>query len=411
MAKKGSILFFLWILVFEVAYSQFSITGTIRDKDEVIPGAAIYLAGTKISSLTDNEGKFSLKNLPAGSYTLLVQVVGYLPFSQNVLIIDKSAEVFATLKEAPISLQEVVIKPDPNRLYNLQTFRKLFIGRTPNAEQCKILNIDVLKTNFDNSQGILTVQSDEFLIIENKALGYRIKYLLENFDYNFKTGLMFFAGYPFFEEMKGSKGKQKRWEKNRNIAYYGSSVHFFRSLYKGDISSEGFTLHKMITIPNHNRQPDSLINASVKRLTTGANAQNRITFTKGDSLSFWLNERKKPAKVNILNKAHVNIDTLVKFESTDLKTMSFADELFIAYTKEKEPPTYEHSGFSLNRAPEFNNYQISQLMRLEPKISFFKNGLTLYPRALINKGFWAFEKMADAVPNEFIPTKTVNDYK
>ncbi len=383
--------------------AQSSITGIVNDDKEFIPGAAVYLAGTKISTVTNSEGKFSINNLAAGNYDILIQVVGYLPFSQNILITDKSVYLVAKLKEAPISLKEIIIKPDPDRLYHLQTFRKLFIGTTPNAAQCKILNLEVLRTHFDNKEGLLTVNSDEFLVIENQALGYRIKYLLKYFDFNVKTGMMFYAGYPFFEEMKGSRSRQIRWQKNRNIAYYGSSMHFFKSLYKRKINEEGFLLHKLITIPNQNRKPDSLINTNIKRLTSGVNAINTISFAKGDSLSYWLNERKKPTTVSILNKANIKQDTLVKEVNGDLKSIAFTDELFVVYTKEQEPKLFNHTNFYVNRSAEYNKAQISLLSLLDDKISFFKNGLALNTRGFVNKGFWAFEKMADAVPSEFEP--------
>lgn len=405
MSLKPTALLFLLLLIKlnAVAQGTFTISGVVRDDKETIPGAAIYLSGTKISTITNNEGKFNIGKLPAGNYDVLIQVVGYLPYSKSVSISDKNIHIDATIKANAVTLQEVVIKPDPNRLAYLNLFKEFFIGRTPNAKECKILNSEVLNIDYDKQARVLSVNSREFLIIENKALGYRIKYLLQNFEYDYRSRIVYFAGFPFFEEMKGSKSKINRWNKMRNTAYYGSSQHFFQSLYEGKTEADGFVLHKLATINNNNRQPDSVINANIKRLSTGPNAMNVLTFAKNDSLNYWLKERKKSKSIAVLNKAKVLPDTLVKTYNQDVKSINFTDELFVMYTKEKETEEYSNLGFQVSRAPDMGNFQVSLINLLDPPILFYKNGSIANPRSFLNKGFWAYEKMADAVPIEFKP--------
>lgn len=405
MSLKSTALIFLLLLIklSTVAQGNFTISGVVRDDKETIPGAAIYLSGTKISTITNNEGKFSIGKLPAGNYDVLIQVVGYLPYSKSVTISDKNIHIDATIKANAVTLQEVVIKPDPNRLAYLNLFKEFFIGRTPNAKECKILNSEVLNIDYDKQARVLSVNSREFLIIENKALGYRIKYLLQNFEYDYRSRIVYFAGFPFFEEMKGSRSRINRWNKMRNTAYYGSSQHFFQSLYEGKTEADGFVLHKLATINNKNRQPDSIINANIKRLSTGPNAMSVLTFTKNDSLNYWLKERKKSKSIAVLNKANVLTDTLVKTYNQDVKSINFTDELFVMYTKERETEEYSNLGFQVSRAPDMGNFQVSLINLLDPPILFYRNGSIANPRSFLNKGFWAYEKMADAVPIEFKP--------
>lgn len=405
MRLKLSLLF-ISLLLFTVssfAQENYSISGVVRDDRETIPGAAIYLSGTKISTITNNEGKFTLSRLPAGNYDILIQVVGYLPYSKNIIISNKSVYIDVFLKPNTVMLNEVVIKPDPNRLAYLNIFKEFFIGQTPNAKECKILNSEILIIDYNKQERVLSVTSTEFLIIENKALGYRIKYLLKDFEYDYKTRVLFFAGYPFFEEMKGSKSKIKRWNQKRNTAYYGSHQHFFKSLYQGTAQKEGFVIHKLATIANKNRQPDSIINANIKKLTAGQKAINALTFNRNDSLNYWLKERSKTKTMAVLNKAHVSTDTLVKTYNSDLKSINYTDELFVIYTKEKETVEFSNSGFQVSRSPDIGNYQVSLLNLVEPPIYFYKNGSIINPRSFLLKGFWAYEKMADAVPIEFAP--------
>lgn len=405
MQIKALIFLALILLFCKVSFGQsnFTISGTVKDDKETIPGAAVYLSGTKISTITNSEGKFSFPKLPAGNYDVLIQVVGYLPYSKSITLADKNIHIDATLRANTVTLNEVVIKPDPNRLHYLNVFKDFFIGRTPNAKECKILNSEVLLIDYDKRERMLTVSSNEFLIIENKALGYRIKYLLQNFEYDYRTRIVYFAGFPFFEEMKGSKSRIKRWNQKRNTAYYGSPQHFYQSLYNKKIDEEGFVIHKLATIGNKDRQPDSVINANIKRLTTGSNAINVLTFTKDDSLNYWLKERKKSKSLAVLNKAKVLTDTLVETYNQDLKSLNYTDELFVMYTKERETEEYGNMGFQVSRAPDMGNYQVSLINLVAPPILFYKNGSIANPRSILYKGFWAYEKMADAVPTEFKP--------
>lgn len=387
------------------AQNTYTITGIVKDKKETLPGAAVYISGYKIATATNNEGKFSIPNLAPGSYDVLVQMIGYLPFSKNVVISDKSVNIEAILQENAVMLKEVVIKPDPNRAAHIALFKDFFIGKSPNATQCKILNTDVLIINDDKENGMLTVRTNEFLIIENKALGYRLKYLLEYFEWNYKTKIIFYAGHPSFEEMKGSKSKQKKWQQAREIAYNGSAQHFFKALYNNKTAEEGFAINKLVAIPNPNRKPDSLINANIKRLTAGQNGLTRaLTFTSGDSLSYWLKQRREPQTMSILNRADVLTDTLVKTYNNDMKQLNFKDELYIIYKNERETPEYDFSGNRQNRPLDMPNYQISVVSLVEPPARFYANGGTADPRSMLYKGFWAYEKVADMVPMDYIST-------
>ena len=198
---KSLMFFGLFLIVGLQSYSQngFTISGTVKDQKETLPGAGIYISGYKIATVTDADGKFKLPNLKPGSYDILVQMIGYLPYSKNIIISEKSVQVEFLLKQSTTTLNEVVIRADPNRQKYINQFKEYFIGKTPNAKICKILNPQVLRVNYDITKSTLSVKTDEFLIVENKALGYRIKYMLDYFEYNNRTNIIYYAGKPFFE--------------------------------------------------------------------------------------------------------------------------------------------------------------------------------------------------------------------
>jgi hypothetical protein len=407
MFKKHIFWICLLLLFSSIAKAQntYSIAGTIRDQKETLPGAAVYLSGYKIATVTNNEGKFTLPNLKPGNYDILVQMIGYLPYSKNIIISDKSVNIEIMLSENLTMLKEIVIKPDPNRAYYINLFKEYFIGKSPNAAQCKILNTDRLQVTDQKAERMVTFNATDFLIIENQALGYRIKYLLQTFEYDYHSKIYFYAGHPTFEELKGSKSKQARWEKNRLIAYNGSIQHFFQSLYQNRITEEGFVINKRSEVKNPKKLPDSLIKANIKRLITGTKAAvNLMTYNGGnDSLSYWMKQRQEPSFFNVLNRSNVLVDTLVKKLDNNLKYMSFKDELFIIYQNEKETVAYDHSGFKINRSPDMGNQQVSIIKMLGPSISFYESGAVFNPRSALYSGYWAYEKVADLMPLDYKP--------
>lgn len=404
--KKSVFYFFILLFCFSInifAQETYVISGTVKDKIGILPGASVYVSSYKISTVTDKDGKFILPKLAPGNYDILVQMIGYTPYSKNIIISDKSIQTTFTLTESTTFLNTVEIKPDPNRAYYISLFKDYFIGTSPNSQQCKILNTEVLNINDDKLNSLLTISASDFLIVENQALGYRLKYLLNSLEYDYKTKIIYYSGHPYFEELKGSKAKQKRWLKNREIAYNGSTMHFFRSLYQNRVAEEGYVINKLATIPNSARLPDSLINANIKKLTAGRQGLiNTLKFNGDDSLSYWIKQRGLSKTMTVLSRAGVLIDTLVTTYSEDLKTMKFKDALYVIYKNEKEGAIYSLSGHRQNRPPDIGNYQISLVYLQAPSVRFYVNGGVFDPRSILFSGYWAFEKIADMVPLDYI---------
>ena len=384
----------------------FSISGVVKDKKETLPGAAIYVSGYKIATQTDINGKFILANLKPGNYDILVQMVGYLPFSRNIIISDKSVQVDFLLKDNPVMLNEVVIRVDPNRQKYINQFKEYFIGKTPNSKLCKILNPQVLRVDYDITTSTLSVKTDEFLIVENKALGYRIKYMLDYFEFNSRTNIIYYSGKPFFEELKASTAKKKKYTEMREIAYYGSTQHFFKSLYKGTTAQEGFVINKMEKVLNPNRLNESIIDQNISRLRTPpAKTGIRVNAGKTDTsqLAFWKKQKEMPKFIDKFNRAEILPDTLLHYYNQDLKYLNYTDALCIIYTKERETAEFDKSGSWIRRPFDVANYQISLARLTRGAIRFYENGGILDGRSLLYEGFWAYEKVGDMVPMDYVP--------
>lgn len=91
------------------AQAQFKITGVISGPNEKpIPYASVGIKNTFISAMANSEGKFEIKNLKAGKYTMITHCVGY---RQRIDSIDVSGDlaIEVVLKKEDINLDEITV--------------------------------------------------------------------------------------------------------------------------------------------------------------------------------------------------------------------------------------------------------------------------------------------------------------
>ncbi|RPD45046.1 TonB-dependent receptor [Hymenobacter sediminis] len=88
------------------------VSGRIVDaKGEGMPGVTVLLEGTTLGSATNAEGVFTIANVPAGSYTLVVSSIGFVTSRVPVTVVDgQPTQVNTlTLSEDTQALNEVVV--------------------------------------------------------------------------------------------------------------------------------------------------------------------------------------------------------------------------------------------------------------------------------------------------------------
>ena len=406
---KSFLLFLALLFFIPLAHAQqsFTLSGTVKDKrGEPLPGTGVYVSDYKIATATDDKGNYVLRLKP-GNYNILAQLMGYKASNKNIIISEKPAVLNFILEESSTQLSDVTIKPDPNRLAYLNTFKTHFIGLTENAQKCKMLNSDVLRFDFDKEKSTLTAQSDDFLIIENKALGYNIKYLIKEFKYDYKAGIVFYEGYPTYEDLPGSENKHKKWAKKRLDAYNGSAQHFFTALFNNTSRQEGFSINKLIKNQVEEDLADSIVQSQASGLTSR-------TLTLPGAVNYSAPKKtvqpvttgpiRSNHHTNTLNRAEIDPDTLVHQYNADIKKINFTNVLYVIYEKEKESSLYKSKiTMSVSRPPDLANTQISLINLKIPPVYFYKNGGIFNPRSMLYQGYWAWEKIADSVPLDYKP--------
>lgn len=221
------------------AQTTWSVSGTIKNsKGEKAESVTVFIDGSSRATKTDINGYYEFSNLIPGTYYVATSMIGYASEKKSILLKNSSINLDFTIRDKSIMLDEVSIGNDSRRAEMLQTFKDRFLGHSDNARNCEILNTEVLE--FSTTKTVLMATSGDFLIIENKNLGYRIKYLLKKFSFNSALALTSYDGDCFFEDLPGTERQKKKWSENRRKVYEGSFMHYLRCLYEGNLSLSKF---------------------------------------------------------------------------------------------------------------------------------------------------------------------------
>ncbi|HEY4336135.1 MAG TPA: carboxypeptidase-like regulatory domain-containing protein [Puia sp.] len=234
------------------------LTGTVTDSLNGRPLAdvSVYLNNTSRGTVTKKDGSFRLF-IPGGVYQLVISAIGY---ATTIVAVNGNAPPSALnirLRQSASELTAITVEPYEKRGWGKygKFFRDNFIGTSPNAASCEILNREVLRFHFYERSNRLSVTATEPLQIENNALGYVLEYKLEEFVSDFNTHIVTWQGYPLFHEKPAkNKEKEQNWSHNRKFTYQGSMMHFMRSLYAGHVLRESFLVQRDMIVPNEEKR-------------------------------------------------------------------------------------------------------------------------------------------------------------
>ena len=149
--------FFILLLIQFSVFAQITISGIVADKNGPLEGAAVYFNNTMLGTTTDVQGKFSIK-VREGIYDLVVSYLGYKKIIYSLNTSNYKKSLVFKLEEEQNTLDEVIISKtvyNDEWKYNLEVFKREFIGRTEIAAGCKMLNPEVLHFNFDAKNNVL----------------------------------------------------------------------------------------------------------------------------------------------------------------------------------------------------------------------------------------------------------------
>ncbi len=397
---------FAALLILVTIFSQLSaqtmkyvqITGMVYDqKRKAIENAQVFLASSALGAYTRGSGMFRIKNVPPGTYDLIVYKEGY-GLRQFTVTVDASRKnnFNFRLKSKPPAAATVEgsAKDTKDHEKKVKKFREGFFSTTPNSYESKIINPEVLEFPEDNSASFKAA-AQEPLVFENRALGYKVTYFLKEFEItiNFTK----YHGFTRFEELTAESGEEAhKWRLNRLKAFRGSPTHFFASLFENYLwqakdnavlKSEGFIVSMMLDRQHEGDEAYSL--------PTGSRSKS------------------KPIDVN---------NYITRGDNESEFQLSFRQFWEITYTNELQEPEYLwHQGLDPNSRQRYKRVNRTGLSNYKGEISsgtlgdqkslikLTSESLTISTANNYNYDFlgvqvfdyWSWQGMADILPKEY----------
>lgn len=314
----------VFFAIFANAQSQSSQIGTIAGKvvdaktNEPLKNVNVFLTNTMLGDATDKKGHYEIENIPFGMYELTVSMIGYEVQSRQIRVINsvKMVENFY-LQPRILRGEEVTITAmDPaTREKYMKIFQRIFLGASHEELHCTLTNPHAVKLRYTDSTRVLDAYANEPLIVENRATGFKIDFILDTFRCEMiATQLSFtFKGRAHFKELDPRNSKEKEvWHRNRLIAYHGSLRHFLTALATDRIYESGFNIYRTAD-PTPGRPtpldiPKTKTGAREILFATQEPHQNRLQFDdflevtfnlEGELQTSWLALNKEYAILNI----------------------------------------------------------------------------------------------------------------
>ncbi len=340
-----------------LSFSQGTISGTVTDEESGQPleGASVFAQNTTKGTITNKEGTFTL-HLDKGGYEIIVSFTGYANKTIN-LEVSGDRTFNLKLQKGDNKLSEVIIKSSNEVADGWEKygpfFLQHFIGSTPNADSCFLLNPQALKFLYFKRNDRLKVLATAPLQVQNKSLGYTLRYDLDSFVYYFKADLNSYRGKCLYLPMDGDSAQQLTWKEARKAAYYGSRLHFLRSYYDSSLAKEGFELELY----------------AEKSYTKFYPVKNPY-----DTAYYFFNDTASNAELFFPVKAS------------------------IAYTKNAPAKRYlQQNGLPLDVPLQLSYVDLSDAILIK------SNGYFTEQRSWINQGYWSWKNIADQLPYDYEP--------
>jgi hypothetical protein len=393
----------LFLFIFSVlsmaAMAQKPLNGIVTDATthQPLPGASVFLSNTSVGTTANSRGEFSLV-FPAGKYDLVVSALDHETYTKTLTQQSLPENLVVELKPRSKEMTGVVIQSFEKDGWKTwgKFFVENFIGTSSQAGRCVFKNYKTLRFRLDRGRNILTVLAREPLLIENKALGYRIKYQLEEFSYDFNSRVISYTGYPLFEDLDAGAGRKKRWEKSRREVYEGSVMHFMRALFRNQLRQQGFSVYALNKIPNlkHVRRSSQEGDATIIDLENGTRIRCDLP---ADTIRFYQTYVGKEYELNITGDEPLPGDSIAYTEDSKTLILSFSNYLTVIYDKGKTPDEYQ-------RYVSNGNFLMQSEITLihGVPVTVEANGVFYNPLDLLTNGWWAWsEKIGTMLPFDY----------
>ena len=365
---KVYIICFACILQLQFSYAQSIIEkGLLLDKltNQPIVGASVFINSSAIGAVSGSDGTFNLLKFIQAQIEkpiLTIVAIGYETEKYN--LVNSTGRVVIYLKPKVRELETVTVRAAEKNGWEKygKDFIESFLSYSDFSKLCKIENPEVLKFYYDPNNNALNVVARKPLIIQNKALGYKITYWLESYSQNFNSRILTYSGLTLFEDLirpNKRKGQAEKWLLNRAIAYQGSVMHFVRSVHAGTLALSGFVVRRLDKVEGS----------------------------------------RKGRYSNVVDpKILLEADFLDTIE--DQKMLKFPKFLYVLYNKELEELPYLIKMQPFKKPTPAPQTTIVQLVDIDA-VEIFANGHLEPAISFFLDGYWSYEKMDKLLPLDY----------
>ncbi|RFS14575.1 carboxypeptidase-like regulatory domain-containing protein [Emticicia sp. C21] len=352
--------YILFIFSFS-GYSQknfWTISGIVaNEKKMAVQSANVFVNNTSIGFVTNEKGNFQL-NVPDkfSQVELIVCFEGYKTIKRKINY-STEIQVFRFQLERDGILKKTVVtaKKEKDWKNKWEIFENALLGNSKFAKNCKILNSNVVRLEFDKDKKMTATATAPIQII-NEALGYKILLLMDKFESDSSGTNM--SALKFFEKVNTTNIDLKnKWDKNQKDAFSGSFHNFLMVLTDNKLEENDFEIFKKSSVQTAKNDP-----------TTVEKELNEGTLT-----------RAKANEIYIYNK---------DAESFLLQSDS---PLLVFFKKSPE------------LKPAFSDYPFksSEIVLLKSYARFNENGWLRRPNDIVLKGFWGDKGLANQLPDDY----------
>ena len=377
---------------------------TLALTESPLAKVSVFVNGSAKGTATNEQGLYRITDIPPGTYELVISSVGFETIVRRFSTDELPLELNFQLRPKATELEPIVVEPfleDGWKKYG-KFFLENFIGTTDFARNCELKNHKVLRFRYSKKDNTLEVFADKPLIIENRALGYRIHYQLETFVQDWKNNSLVFTGYTLFKDIATDDRRLSiRRRSNRSLAYRGSLKHFVHTLYSNRVQEEGFEVLRMVQLVNLEKQRiKQIVAEGLKRSGTSPNRNFFETANLSyDTSKYYQKVLMEPDSTKIMGRYLLNADSLLIRKNDSTTLLYFPDYIQVTYTRAKEEQGYLDF-IRLARNPGVQQ-SYATLVRGVP-VNIDKNGTYLPPPILFLYEYWSWsEKIAQLLPMEY----------
>lgn len=235
---------------------------------------AVYLDGTSIYTVTNDEGVFRLSPREHINTQLVFSHVGYRSFIVENPFSGVPDKIY--LEEKPYEIENIVVEPVPfSRQELLRVFRESFLGKTRSGRSCRIENEDDIQFSYNRLEKRVWAYSDVPLRIRNRYLGYDLLFNLMHFQINLSSHL-YLSGPSNVTTYYGTSSYQdrqpgnKRYQRRREEVHSVSVEAFYKDLaYRSLRGTEFIVLKDKIPLDLDSASITITDTLSMKKITIG----------------------------------------------------------------------------------------------------------------------------------------------